>query len=345
MSFSENSIMTRSRAIYAKRLTNQNYSEMLNCSSVNEVADYLSTKTQYFDTFGAFTSAKINRMMLESLLKRNFASRFSSLYRFSEIIGNKMCEYFMTVREITAILSCMRYALAQNKFDIFISVPSFEDMSVRFDLMSLANSENISELIIKLKKTPYYEILKDFCDDKPDMVKIENALYGYLDKRACEIAKKSLSKSEYREVLEILAINSDLKLISNVFRMKKFFGTSPEEIIKLNFPTYATLLTKKEIDGMIFAKDADEFLRVVEKTSYGKGFDLQNIDDVMIWARRYKYDKFSKKIMYSTYPNAVMMCCFFLQDNEVKNITSIIEGIKYGIDKDRIKQHLVGVNG
>ncbi|MBQ7654442.1 MAG: V-type ATPase subunit [Clostridia bacterium] len=342
MSFSENAIMTRSRAIYAKRLTNQNYRELLNCSSVSEAADYLSTKTQYFDTFASVTSAKINRMMLESLLRRDYVAQFSSLYKFSKIIGNEMCRYFVMINEISVILSCLRYVMAPNKLDIFISVPTFEDMSVGFDVLSLANSEDFSEMLTKLRQTEYYDVLKSLDGERPDVLKIENALYGYLDKRICEIAKKSLSSGEYKQVFEIIATDSDLRFISKLFRLKKYYHLSPEQIREYGFNVSESLLTKKETERMITAQDEDGFIKALGSTAYAKDGGLQGVEDITHWARAYKHEKYSKKIMYSTCPNVVMMCSFFLKDNEVKNITSIIEGIKYGLEPDEIKKYLVG---
>lgn len=343
MSFSENAILTRSRAIYSKRLTDRNYKDLLNCSGVEEAADYLSTKTQYFETFVSFTSAKINRMMLESLLKRNYVGQFSALYSFSKIIGNETCRYFVMVNEITLILSCLRYVLAPNKLDIFVSLPSYENMSPGFDVMSVANSEDFSEMLSKLKKTEYYEALKKLDgEEKPNVLKIENALYGYLDKKICEIAKKSLSKDEYKKVYEMVAFNSDLKFISKVMRLKRTFNFSPEEIIDCGFSFDASLLSKDETQSIISAKDADELVSEVGKTVYGKGGDLHKIKDVDLWSREIKFEKYSKEIMYSTCPNVVMMCCFFLKEIEIRNITSIIEGKKYGLEPGEIEKHLVG---
>lgn len=345
MSFSENAIMTRARAIYAHRLTQQNYKDLLSCSTVTEAADYLSSKTQYFDSFSSGTSVKMNRMMLESLIKRNYILRFSDLYKFSSIIGNKLCQFFVMLNETTVILSCLRYVIVPNKMDIFISVPTFEDMKVGFDVMSLASCESFDEMLEKLKNTQYYELLKEFAGSKPDILKIENRLFDNLYRKTDEIAKNSLSKSERQEVHEILAIYSDLKVISNIYRLKKYFGFSPERIKEYNFPHTVSLLNKKEFDMLQNSENAEKMLETLSGTAYKKALDGREIEDIEKWAREFKHKIFSKKIMYSTNPNTVMMCCFFLKENEVKNIIHIIEGIKYEIEPREIEKRLVGYTG
>ena len=340
MSFSENAIMTRARAIYAQRLTDLNYKDLLNCSTVTEAAEYLEAKTQYFKTFSSTTFTKMNRMMLESLLKRNYIAQFSSLYKFSSIIGNRLCKFFVMLDETTVILSCLRYVLAPNKLDMFISVPTFDNMKVGFNVMALASSENFDEMILKLQDTPYYDLLKEFSDGKPNISKIENKLFQNLYERTNEIAKKSLTKSEYREVFDIIAIYADLKFITNIYRLKKNFKFTPEMIKEYSFTQTVTLLNNREIEGLIRADNAEEFLKILSQTIYK--VDPDHIDDIEQWAREYKYKIYSKKILYSTSPNAVMMCCFFLKENEVKNITHIIEGIKYGVEPQDIAKHLVG---
>ena len=151
-----------------------------------------------------------------------------------------------------------------------------------------------------------------------------------------------MSKSEYKEIHEIFAVYSDLKFITNTYRLKQYFHFAPEKIKAYVFMPSISLLSKKEIEELICSENAEKMLEALSHTAYKKGCDGSEAEDIEKWAREYKFNMYSKKIMYSTNPNTVMMCCFFLKENEVKNITHIIEGIKYEIEPSEIEKRLVG---
>ena len=51
VSSAANAVLAKARAMYGKRLTAQNYTDLLACRSVNEAAAYLKAHTAYADEF------------------------------------------------------------------------------------------------------------------------------------------------------------------------------------------------------------------------------------------------------------------------------------------------------
>ena len=45
VSYADNAVMAKAHAMYGKRLTKENYNDMLNCKSLVELANYLKTRT------------------------------------------------------------------------------------------------------------------------------------------------------------------------------------------------------------------------------------------------------------------------------------------------------------
>ena len=43
VSYADNAVMAKAHAMYGKRLTKENYNDMLNCKSLVELANYLKT--------------------------------------------------------------------------------------------------------------------------------------------------------------------------------------------------------------------------------------------------------------------------------------------------------------
>ena len=94
---SSNAILAKSRAMYGRRLTERNYTELLNCHSVNEVANYLKNRTAYADMFEGTTATDIHRGQLETMLKKRVFDQYASLCRYEMAIGQDFYQYFIAV--------------------------------------------------------------------------------------------------------------------------------------------------------------------------------------------------------------------------------------------------------
>lgn len=346
MSFSENAVLTRARAISARRLTNENYRELMNVSGVEEFAEYLSSKTHYSKEFEDVSSVKMNRMMIESLLKRHLTSEYSSLCSFCKILGNKMYRYFVIKNDIEAILSSIRYITTPNKYDIFVSTPTFLNKITSIDMLSLIRSENLAQAGEKLRGTPYFEILTKFQDEdeKTVIIKIENALYDYMYEQSINIAQKTLSKKECEKVRKLLELSSDIRLITSLYRLKKYFSLSGEKIRKYGFKSALSGLSQRQINSMIDAKNCEDFYESVKSTVYYKEFEKKEPEYLARDMNTIRYNLALKTVLYSTHPNEIMICSFFISENEVMNLTHIIESLKYGIDKKDVEKQLIGYN-
>lgn len=344
MSFSENAVLTRSRAICARRLTNENYRDLMNVSGIEEFAEYLASKTHYAQEFEDVSAVKMNRMMLESLLKRHLTAEYSSLCGFCKILGNQMYRFFVIKNDIDAILSCIRYVTTPNKYDMFVSTPTFLDKITSVDVLSLMKSENLEQFAEKLKETEYAPILKKFQDEDERIfvVEIENALYDHMYGQTMNIAEKTLSKKECANVRKLLELSSDIKLITSLYRLKKYFSVSGEKIRKYGFNSVVSALTRKQIDSLIDAKNCEEFYEKLKTTGYYKQLPAKDTEHLVRDMNILKYKTALKKVLYSTLPNEVMICSFFISENEVMNLTHIIEAIKYTIDPKDVEKQLIG---
>lgn len=72
VSSAANAVLAKARAMYGKRLTAQNYTDLLACRSVNEAAAYLKAHTVYADAFEGVTMGSLRRWQIEILLRSIF---------------------------------------------------------------------------------------------------------------------------------------------------------------------------------------------------------------------------------------------------------------------------------
>lgn len=69
-SFSSNAVLSKARAMYGKRLTAENYRDLLNCRTVGEVAAVLKSRTSYGTVLAGINENEIHRGILEAELKK-----------------------------------------------------------------------------------------------------------------------------------------------------------------------------------------------------------------------------------------------------------------------------------
>ena len=64
VSSAANAVLAKARAMYGKRLTAENYTDLLACRSVNEAAAYLKAHTAYADAFEGVTMGSLRRWQI-----------------------------------------------------------------------------------------------------------------------------------------------------------------------------------------------------------------------------------------------------------------------------------------
>ncbi len=142
------------------------------------------------------------------------------------------------------------------------------------------------------------------------------------------------------QLLSIFTIKAELENIQKIYRAKMYFNADNESISALiNNEKY--YLKKNEILTMIAAKTPDEVLNVLKKSMYGRklsSYDFSSIDKASM---EILYNHFHRLMRLSTHPSVVMACTILLFEFEMEDIINIIEGIRYNLGAEKIKQLLI----
>ena len=75
-------VTAKARALYGRRITPEQYKDLLRCRNVPEVASYLKSSTSYADALQNISESNIHRGQLENMLRRwNFDS-YAKMYYY-----------------------------------------------------------------------------------------------------------------------------------------------------------------------------------------------------------------------------------------------------------------------
>lgn len=340
---SSNAILAKSRAMYGRRLTERNYTELLNCHSVNEVANYLKNRTAYADIFEGTTTTDIHRGQLETMLKKRVFDQYASLCRYE--MSRIFYQYFIVRSDIDQIMSCARFLSTGHPGDYLFAMPAFFNQHTKLDLYALAAVNSFESLLAALEGTPYYDMMHLFARKAPSEINfldMEAVFQRYLYDRLEELIEKGFKGKDRKEVMSAVGMQLDMEAIVNLYRLKRMGGRSPEEIRRSVVIGPISRLRRRQFELLVEAPSAAEMVKQLDATPYGRKFqkDFSFIEDS---AQKLQYGRCLKDLRFSTNPSVVMLSFMFLAENEVNNITHIIEGIRYQVPAQEISRMLIGV--
>jgi len=344
-SLSSNAILAKARAMYGRRLTKQNYADLLACQTVNEVAYYLKSHTSYAKVLAGINENDIHRGQLEVMLKQKMFEDYSSLCHYELSIGERFSGYLIAKSDIELILHSLVFLQAGTSQGNLFLMPMFLNKHTRIDLPALGRIATYEDLLNALSRTPYRKLLEPFRPTAGvplDYTGIENVLYTNLYQNVFEIIRKTTVGETSKQLRELFNTYVDLKNYVSILRMKTYYKTEPDSIRKYLLP-FGTI-QGRTLEEMIAAQDEEELTKLMKKTAVGKHclkIEHEFIDQVPV---RINYLTSRHDVHFSIHPTVVMMSYLFIAQTELSDIVNIIEGIRYKLAPSEITKLLTIVN-
>ncbi|MCI8554114.1 MAG: V-type ATPase subunit [Clostridiales bacterium] len=340
--YTDNVILARARALYGSRLKPEDFTALLGCHTVAEIAAWLKNRTSYVSVLGAINEANIHRGYLETLLRRKIRNDYASLCRYGFAGGRRLADYLIHREEIGQIISCLRLMSAGRPEEYFYEMPLFLLDTAGIDFVKMSRAASFSELVEALGDTAFARTLQKYPpleDGTLRIREIENELYRGLTEEVYDTL--SDTSGELREqLLDLLGTQGDTQNVTRIVRMKRYFQSPPEEIEK-NLLPWSGLISVRVRERMVEAVTAEEVLSLFFATPAGR-----RIPDEQ---RGYTHDLYHRApfysarhyIRYSVHPMVTLISYIIASDMELNNIINIIEGIRYGMTPEEIRPVLV----
>lgn len=341
MSFASNGLAAKARAIYGKHLGKEDYEEMLKKQNVSDVANYLKNNTYYSNDLKDVKTKTIHRGQLETILNRASFFRKISLHRYSGYKTKEFYDACVDIIDVDQILACVR-ALQGGSFEGFIAeLPLFLNEYTSFDLSQLMNVRSLNDLKNLLNKTVYKDIANEYIvGNECDYSQLENAFKNFYYENLKEVIHKNF-KGKVRQQLTLFVDEMiDLKNISKIYRMKRYFDGTAEDITKILIPCHSKL-KKVEIEKMLNVTDYHELFPILEKSNYNIVIDESSDINFEHYLTKILFNHAKEIINFTTEPALIYLAFDILDDIEVKNIINIIEGVRYKVDYNRIQSLLI----
>lgn len=334
VSFVDNAIYTKARAMHGKLLTKENYEQLLASRSVNEVANYLKTKTAYEQALENISGTDIRRKPLETAIRKSMLDNCASLAEYELLMGIKFYKYFVLKDEVFMILKCA------NGFcdDMDYAVSPFTKKHSSIDFEKLAAADSFENIMSVLEKTDYYDILKSVSkqDENIRYLMLETSLTNYLNTELYKLTCSCFKGKEKTEILDYLKLQADAKRVMAVYRIIKSFAM--DKVIAAHlFSDELTRFSETEIKKITFADSVEELNKILGKTVYAKGLAKYSDVPAEKVIARYLFDLSKHTLIFSQNKILVMLCYVYLAETEITKITRLAEGIRYSLPTEEIR--------
>jgi len=331
----KNATVAKARAIYGKRLKENDYYEMFSKKNVSEAAEYLKRNTHFSEIFSNVDTSVVHRGFLESLINKAYYDQYEKLCKFQHLNEEPFYNFLLVRFEIRELLKAILYLNNDSK-DVYIeSMHAYLLKKAGFDLIALAKAQNFKQLLEVIKHTPYYNIIKNIETDKNGNIpytKCEVLLRTYYLKWLIDTAKKEFHGKSREALLDQIYVQTDIINIINAYRMKKFFFADAQMLKENMLPFYGRLSREKQFE-LFEAESPEEFLRLLSKTVYGRL--MENLDENMKSESiereqvKLKCRLARKALMFSENAAVSLFSLMYLSEVELNNIINIVESIRY----------------
>lgn len=343
-SYANNAISAKTHAMYGHRLTPADYDAMVKMSSVPEVAAYLQQNTHYADVLTGLDPLQVHRGQLEANLRNLRFDQYTRLIRYNFAQDSRFYTYIFLWEEIQQILNLLRYLGAGSEGEYFLHYSQYLPKYCSYDIASFPGIRDFQELLQVLDGTPYERILRRYPPreteekNRIDLVSVERELTTYYYQTVLELIRNDYS-GKAREALEaIFLAQIDAENITNAYRLRRFFKSSPEEIRKSILPFDTP--SRKIINRIIEAESVQDLDKIL---SDAKLVDHAVTDEDFIESLtlRIRYKASKKDLRYSVYPSVVLVAYMIQLEIELENVINIIEAIRYNLSPQDVRKLLI----
>lgn len=333
------------RALEKDFLKREDYLNMIRKKSVVDVARYLKDNTSYGKLLREINIDNISRRDLEDILKNNMIKNMDKLIYYFRDDYKEFIHSLYIKYEIEDLKILSRSIFNGKELETIKKPLSFLGKYSRVSPKSLFKSRTIRDLIYSLEGSEFFEFLIPLVDGRREnLFRFEMTLdMGYFS--IIQSRKLKISREDRKILKKWEGLLADLYNIQWVYRGKKFYSLSPEELLNYTI-NFGDKLTFRERKAMCYAKNLEELYKMIANTIYGFLFKKEEMyRDIYMERRINRFIYYKLKALDRQFSLSIIQTIDFVWsfEFEIRDIISILEAIRYDTPSEEARKFLVKV--
>ncbi|MDD6467853.1 MAG: V-type ATPase subunit [Erysipelotrichaceae bacterium] len=342
-SLTSNAMIAKAQGMFAKRLNAQMYKELSNRKSIGDIASYLKKETYFGDVLEGINEQAIHRGQLEALVRQNPYDKMKRLLRYVDSDQYKFYRIIVSNYEASLILFKIRSLGKSEDNDLHMTYISIDPSLASFNYSDLYQIKDYDSLLNLLKNTRYYDCLlalQTKQDEDLNFTEIEQQLNQTIMNDLRKTIEKDYKGKVKEEILRRLDIQNELIHVTRLYRLKKYFKPTREEIEKL-ITVKPVILSAETWQKWMELEDADEIYEDLKKSAYRKYMKEEPFFYIEHHVQGIMYRMAQKEIRTCPISEVVYYQYMTFLNIEVENIILVIEGVRYGHDANKIETKII----
>ncbi len=343
MSFSSNAVIAKARAVFGRQLTEEDYITLTSKETIGEVCAQLKTTERYGRVLASENPQTVYRARLESLLRQAVYDIFDSFRKFDYTESKNFFRFVLASLEIEQVLMALQ-SVTNGSSDAYIAaLPMFLYDRSKIDLAALGRAESLAEATELLRKTVYFKSIGGLLTEaaetgKLDITECERRLYTQYYMRMLKECDRDFKGSERKELRRAILRSVDMENVVTVYRRSLIFGSENADLAgKLIGFKYR--LSAETVDRLAGLSDSEKIAAELEKLGYHT--DGRIPETVELLTERINLDYLRKTMRLTKSSAVVYFALFECLNAELRNLKTVIEGVRYGMSGEEIMRILV----
>ncbi len=347
MSAEYSAIAAKMRAMYANALKDEDFNQLAEKKSVSEICNALKSEKGYEEILEEIDENDAHRGQMEFLLSK---ALYDDILKIQDFLGNShkdIVDFFFMRREIEFLKREMHYIFTHEDRDLrsmreakLTRYEEFFNRHTKIDAAILKNATSLEGCIDACKDTQYADTLTRALNLKADYFMLGMMLDDYYYQRFWRVINSKIPSSERGGFLRLIGSDIDMLNMMWIYRGKKYFNFGNELIFAYLLPVRYRL-TEEMTRRLVNADSIETFLNIAAQTPYPELFKLED-DESFIESNYYRAGEKIARSIFSmqTQSLAAVYAYVSLRQNEIIKLTTVIEGVRYGLTPDKIKRFI-----
>lgn len=338
-------INAKIKAISSKMLADSDFENLIELDTVQAAFNYLYNNTYYKEDLEELSGKEIHRRQLELNLKKSIisAENFSKKYLGSN--SKKFIEHYFKKYEIEDLKIILRTILIENEENYLADNLVYIERNPEIDFQNLVQASSFNDLQSALAGVRYVDILNEYEDQyhkTKNLFPIEMSLDFYYFSTLDKLSNR-LSKNDRKFAREIVGTQIDLLNLQWIYRIKRYYNLSAGEILNYIIPFHFRI-TKEELHDMSQTDKAADLNKFISYTPYKNLLETAIREENIVFERfflNYILNRVEKIKTSSFFSIANVIAYLYIKEYEVRDIVTIIEGVRYSLAREDIKKYLI----